>query len=59
MDLHRPLQDSSWGNSTCITIQLINVTVCNQKALAYLGELALRDDMPHIVAVTESSKAST
>ena len=54
MDLHRPLQDSSWGNSTCITIQLINVTVCNQKALAYLGELALRDDMPHIVAVTES-----
>ena len=63
MGLHHHLQDSSKGNSSCISIQLVNVTVCNQKALAYFAELALRDDMPHIVAVTLSpktnSKAST
>ena len=54
MGLHHHLQDSSKGNSSCISIQLVNVTVCNQKALAYFAELALRDDMPNIVAVTES-----
>ena len=30
------------------------MTACNQKALTYLAELALRDDQPNIVAVTES-----
>ena len=55
---HHP-QDSSKGNSSCISIQLVNVTVCNQKALAYLAELALRDDKPNIVAVTESHLKGT
>ena len=53
MEQHRHPQDSSKGNNTAITIQLVNVTVCNQKALAYFAELALRDDKPNIVAVTE------
>ena len=39
---------------TSISIQLVNVTVCNQKALAYFAELAQREDQPNIVAVTES-----
>ena len=49
-----PLLGSSWGSMASISIQLINVTVCNDKALAYFAELALRDDQPHVVAVTES-----
>ena len=52
--LHHPPLASSKGNTTSICIQLVNVTVCNQKALAYFAELALRDDQPNIVAVTES-----
>ena len=55
---HHPL-DSSKGNSSRISIQLVNVTVCNQKALAYFAELALRDDKPNIIAVTESHLKGT
>ena len=49
---HRP-PASSWGSTSSITIHLVNVTVCNAKALAYFAELALREDKPNIVAVTE------
>ena len=49
-----PLLGSSRGNMASISIQLVNVTVCNDKALAYFAELALREDQPNVVAVTES-----
>ena len=49
-----PLLGSSRGSMASISIQLINVTACNDKALAYFAELALRDDQPNVVAVTES-----
>ena len=52
--LHLPPLASSKGNMTSISIQLVNVTVCNQKAVAYFAELAQREDQPNIVAVTES-----